>query len=192
VRIPARFANRRPFAAHADPTPSEVIREDLRRAVLPGIGHRVSSGQRGRAAVFFDFVGMGVAVALSSCGGQSVERGSAPTAAQVQPPSFVGRIWLSADPAAAAGSLRIFLPDGTMLMDSCGETYRLARWELVSATRIAWSEDGTRIEADLTEATPDQLRLRLHLVNEQKEERYRPAPVPYVCPDMRPPPPAPQ
>ena len=99
--------------------------------------------------------------------------------------SFVGKTWLSSDASAALGTIRIFLPDGTLLMDSCGETYRLARWTPIASTRIAWEEDGARIEADIAQAAADVLELRLHLESEVKVERYRLAQVPYVCPDNR-------
>jgi hypothetical protein len=104
--------------------------------------------------------------------------------AQGQSP-FVGRTWRSTDASAPPGTIRIFLPDGTLLMDSCGETYRLARWTSVTGSRIAWDEDGARIEADVTQSAADVLELRLHLRSEVKVERYRLAPVPYVCPDDR-------
>jgi hypothetical protein len=35
---------------------------------------------------------------------------------------FVGKIWLSTDASAAPGTFRIFLPDGTLVMDLCVET----------------------------------------------------------------------
>jgi hypothetical protein len=98
---------------------------------------------------------------------------------------FVGKAWLSTDASAARGTIRVFLTDGTLLMDSCGETYRLARWTAIDSTRIAWEEDGARIEADVTQAAADVLELRLHLKSELKVERYRLARVPYVCPDSR-------
>jgi hypothetical protein len=75
--------------------------------------------------------------------------------------------------------------DGTFVMDSCGETYRLARWRAIDERRIEWQEDGARIEAEVTQVSPDQLQLRLHLVREIKEENYRLAEVPFVCPDAR-------
>ena len=100
-------------------------------------------------------------------------------------PAFVGKTWLSTDPSAPPGTLRIFLPDGTLVMDSCGETYRLARWRAIDERRIEWQEDTARIEAEVTEVSSDQLQLRLHLVSEVKEEHYRSASVPYVCPDTR-------
>ena len=104
---------------------------------------------------------------------------------EAQPP-FVGKTWLSTDPSAAPGTLRIFLPDGTLVMDSCGETYRLARWRSIDERRVEWQEDTARIEAEVAQAGADQLQLRLHLVSETKEETYRLAPVPFVCPDARP------
>ena len=102
---------------------------------------------------------------------------------QEQP--LVGKTWLSTDASAALGTIRVFLPDGTLLMDSCGETYRLARWTSVTDSRIAWEEDGARIEADVAQGAADVLELRLHLRSEVKIERYRLAQVPYVCPDSR-------
>lgn len=102
-----------------------------------------------------------------------------------QPPSFVDTAWVSTDPGAPLGTIRIFLADGTLVMDSCFETYRLARWVSVDARRIAWEEDTARIEADVDDSAAGQLRLRLHLVQETREERYRLATVPFVCPDLR-------
>lgn len=102
---------------------------------------------------------------------------------QEQP--FVAKTWLSSERSAAEGTIRVFLPDGTLLMDSCGETYRLARWTPIDERRIAWEEDGARIEADVTQTAADLLELRLHLRSEVKVERYRLAQVPFVCPDNR-------
>jgi hypothetical protein len=100
-------------------------------------------------------------------------------------PAFVGKTWVSTDPAAAAGTLRIFLSDGTLIMDSCVETYRLARWRALNDRRIEWTEDDARIQADVTQVTADQLRLRLQLGSDVKEESYRLARVPFTCPDLR-------
>jgi len=112
-----------------------------------------------------------------------------PAAAGAQGPAnrgFVGRTWLSTDASAPPGTLRIFLADGTLLMDSCGETYRLAKWRSLGRGRIEWTEEGARIAADVSQPRPGELRLRLHLRSEIKDERYRLATVPYVCPDSRP------
>ena len=88
---------------------------------------------------------------------------------------------MSTDPSAAPGTLRIFLPDGTLVMDSCGETYRLARWRAIDDRRIEWQEDTARIEAEVTQVGSEQLQLRMQLVGEIKEEHYRLASVPFVC-----------
>ena len=92
---------------------------------------------------------------------------------------------MSTDRAAAPGTIRVFLADGTLVLDSCVETYRLARWTAIDANRIAWDEDGARIEAEIRQVSPDELEIRLHLVKEVKEERYRLAAVPYVCAELR-------
>ena len=129
------------------------------------------------------FGGVTIAVVLSACAAPSVDRPSDATPARDGPPSFVGKIWISTDSSAPRGTLRIFLPDGTLVIDSCGESYRLARWRALNERRIEWQEDTARIEAEVVRATEDDLQLRLHLVNELKDERYRLAEVPYVCPD---------
>ena len=68
-------------------------------------------------------------------------------------------------------------------MDSCGETYRLARWQWIDERRLEWTEDTARIEAEVTRLTDDRLDLRLHLKDQLKDETYRLAQVPLVCPD---------
>lgn len=130
-------------------------------------------------------LGVMISIVLPACAGP-VGPGAAATASPAEPPAFVGKTWMSTDASVALGTLRIFLPDGTLVMDSCGETYRLERWVSIDDGRIAWQEDSARIEAEIAQATPDELLLRLHLVNEIKEERYRLAQVPYLCPDLRP------
>jgi hypothetical protein len=64
-----------------------------------------------------------------------------------------------------------------------------ASWTAVPATddrRTAWQEDAAQIDAEVAHVTSDQLQLRLHLVREVKEENYRLAQVPFLCPDARP------
>jgi uncharacterized lipoprotein YbaY len=95
-------------------------------------------------------------------------------------------VWVSTDSSAAPGTLRIFLPDGSLVMTSCTETYRIARWRSINNRRIEWDEDGSRIEAEIVRATADRLHLRLRLRNGLKEENYRSARVPFLCPDARP------
>ena len=124
------------------------------------------------------------ALVAAACSAPSAPPPAA-TPAPAAPRAFVGKIWLSSDPAAVLGTMRIFLADGTLVMDSCFETYRLARWEALDGRRVAWQEDTARIEAEVDETTAGELRLRLQLTQEVKEERYRVADVPFVCPDAR-------
>lgn len=121
-------------------------------------------------------------VLLCACGAPQSDSPSPP---EVQRQAeFVGKVWMSTDTSAAPGTFRIFLPDGTLLMDSCGETYRLARWRAIDNRRIEWTEDAARIEAQITQLTGEDFRLRLQLAEGVKEEAYRPTQVPTVCPDM--------
>ena len=99
--------------------------------------------------------------------------------------AFVDHVWRDTNPAAASGTLRVFLPDGTLVMTSCVETYRLTRWTPVGDRRIRWQEDSAVIEADVVRATASELHLRLHLAGQIRDEHYVAATVPFVCPDLR-------
>ena len=98
--------------------------------------------------------------------------------------SWVNRVWIRSDDDRLPGQMRIFLADGTLVMDSCWETFRLSRWEAVSDSSVVWTEDNAEIEATLTTPVADELEVRLELVGDTVTERYRAATVPYVCPDM--------
>ena len=132
-----------------------------------------------------------IVIALASafataCTNPSVDGPAPTTALRDAQPAVVGTVWISTDATAPSGTLRIFLADGTLLMDSCNETYRLARWESLDREGITWEEDGARIDAAIVRAAPDGLQLQLRLFNDVRVENYRPARVPYVCPDSRP------
>ena len=45
---------------------------------------------------------------------------------------LVGRVWVRSDSTGLPGVMRVFLSDSTLIMDSCWETYRLARWQISS------------------------------------------------------------
>jgi hypothetical protein len=100
-------------------------------------------------------------------------------------PAFTGKVWVQAGSPDLPGQMRIFLADGTLVMDSCWETYRLAQWRAESDRSLVIVEEGQEIPAEVVSASVDELHLRLKLVSgEEKDEVYRPATVPYVCPDM--------
>lgn len=100
---------------------------------------------------------------------------------QPSDPRFIGKIWVSTTPGHARGALMIFLPDRSLLMDSCFETYRISKWG-AAGDRIRWIEDAIPIEATLS--MPSESELRLQLAGQDNVQSYVTATVPYVCPDM--------
>ena len=101
--------------------------------------------------------------------------------ADLADPSFIGRVWMSTKPGSARGSMLVFLPDKTLMVDSCFETYRLSKWGVVGEDRIRWIEDTIPIEAQVVVEGPHALRLR---IAGHDDHTYISASVPYVCPDM--------
>lgn len=97
---------------------------------------------------------------------------------------LLNKVWVLQGDAASPGTMQIFLPDGTLVSDSCWETYRLSKWQQVSETAISWEEDGMTINADISSLTADELVLSLKLGGDVVEQRFAPAVVPTVCPDM--------
>ncbi len=99
--------------------------------------------------------------------------------------SLTEKFWIqSQEDAGLPGSMVLFLSEGTMLQDSCWETYRLSNWQMTGEDSLSWQEDTMTIEADIVEINEAELVLALHLGEDIVEERYTAAPVPFVCPDM--------
>lgn len=96
-------------------------------------------------------------------------------------PAFIGRVWISTTPGSARGSIMVFLPDRTLLMDSCFETFRLSQWG-VADDKIRWIEETIPIEAEVV--LPSRNEMRLRIAGQDREQSYVAADVPYVCPDM--------
>lgn len=96
-------------------------------------------------------------------------------------PRFIGKIWVSTTPGHARGSLLIFLPDRSLLMDSCFETYRISQWG-AEGDRIRWIEEAIPIEATLSMPNADELRLQI--AGQDNVQSFVSATVPYICPDM--------
>jgi hypothetical protein len=98
---------------------------------------------------------------------------------------LLNKVWVRADAdASLPGPMQIFLADGTLVSDSCWETYRLSKWQQVSDSAISWDEDGMTINADIASVSDTELVLNLKLGSDVQEQRYTTATVPYVCPDM--------
>jgi len=99
---------------------------------------------------------------------------------------LLDKVWVrSGADEATPGPMQIFLRDGTLVTDSCWETYRLSKWQQVSETAISWDEDGMTVSADITSLSDTELVLSLKLVNAVEEQRFVVATAPYVCPDMQ-------
>jgi hypothetical protein len=129
-------------------------------------------------------------LALCACGGPQAP--SQPSAAQSAPaaasqrdepvnPAFIGRIWRATTRGGPLGSILIFLPDRTLLMDSCFETYRVSKWG-VAGDRIRWLEDTVPIEAEVVSPSKDELILRI--AGQNREQTYIAMTDAYTCPDM--------
>ena len=98
---------------------------------------------------------------------------------------LTNRVWVKAgDEEALPGVVKIFLSDGTLVQDSCWETHRLSAWQKSGDNAVSWNEDGMDIKADIVTLSADELVLSLKLTGGDVEERYTPATVPYVCPDI--------
>jgi hypothetical protein len=126
-------------------------------------------------------------VVLSACSGPPSPPAPPPAqpvagSAEPQLPSFVGKIWVSTTSGHARGSILVFLPDRSVLQDSCFETFRVSKWGIISDTRIRWIEDSIPIEAEYSQPSPNELLLEP--VGTGRRENYVAISVPYVCPDM--------
>jgi hypothetical protein len=158
--------------------------------------------------------GLGVLlIGLSACSESSNAGNSAPptsiaasptASANTQSPStptqssssadlapLFSRIWrvTKAPTAPVSGSIYAFLPNGTLLQTSCGETYRIATWKVdKSAPRtLQVTEDKQQAyTAKITELTNTTLQLQLGLTrsNETQALTLTAVEQEFVCPDL--------
>jgi len=102
-----------------------------------------------------------------------------------------GRAWkiVEAPFRPALGSMYIFLANGTLLMTSCTETYRIATWTTDARSRnvLHLVEDGNP-SATLTirDLNATSLHLTQTLVRQESTLAYTLSPVEkeFVCPDL--------
>ena len=105
------------------------------------------------------------------------------SSAEADGDDLMDRVWVKeGDDADLPGVIKIFLSDGTLVQDSCWETHRLSAWHKDGDAAVSWNEDGMDIKADIVTLTADELVLKIACMD--SEERYTPAAVPYVCPDV--------
>jgi hypothetical protein len=98
---------------------------------------------------------------------------------------LVNRAWLDTGGQSAPGTVRVFLEDGTLLMTSCTETYRIAQWDVLPDGRIGWSEDGARVEAAIVSGDADSLVLELRLGDENLQQHFTASAGPFTCRESR-------
>jgi len=120
-----------------------------------------------------------------------------PTAVDQQAPAdtnlapLFSHIWrvTKAPSQPAAGSIFIFLANGTLLETSCTETYRIATWTIDKASprelRVVEDQQLAFI-ASITELSNSVLTMQKHLVRskEIQEVAFTAVEGEYVCPDL--------
>jgi hypothetical protein len=100
--------------------------------------------------------------------------------------AIAGKAWVETkSQSGLPGVMLVFLPDGTLLMDSCWETYALRKWSRGGADALSWDEDGAKISAKIKSVTANQLTLQVKAGRDIVEHRYTAAKAPYICPDMK-------
>ena len=111
---------------------------------------------------------------------------SPPPAAPASTDRLINKVWrITSPPDRAPGSFYIFLSDGTLVMTSCVETYRLATWRADGVSRLMIAEDpGVQYPAEIRDVRDREAHLRLILKSEQVELTLTQADAPFVCADM--------
>jgi hypothetical protein len=130
-------------------------------------------------------VAVGLALVAAGCGRLDVPEVAVPGSGSRDMRRLVeDRVWVSTDEDAAPGTLRAFLSDGTLVMASCGEPYRLAPWRWVEGARLVWEEDGAVLRGEVVVAERRTLILAVEAGGETLSQGYRVAVPPEVCPDL--------
>jgi heat shock protein HslJ/uncharacterized membrane protein len=89
--------------------------------------------------------------------------------------SFVNRVWTAAESQpVAAGSLRVFLSDGTLVMTSPQETPAFGSWRYADG-RLTIVEEGREYPTDILALTEREFRIRMLNPGEPLEIRFVPA-----------------
>jgi len=128
---------------------------------------------------------LGLALLIAGCGRVDLPEVAMPGSGSRDMRALVeDRVWVSTDESAAPGTLRAFLSDGTLVMTSCGETYRLAPWRWVEDARLVWEEDGAVLRGEVVVAERRTLVLAVEVGGETLTQSYRVAVPPEVCPDL--------
>jgi heat shock protein HslJ/uncharacterized membrane protein len=97
-------------------------------------------------------------------------------AAPAGPVSFIGRAWEVAESdQIARGSLRVFLPDGSLAMSDPGATPAFGSWRYADG-RLTIVEAGREYPTEILELSDRAFRIRMHGPGDPVEVRFVPAP----------------
>jgi len=98
-------------------------------------------------------------------------------------PGLVNRLWQKIDEVGDGqrSKVRIFLADGTLVVDDSWETHRLSAWKLQGTDRLTWNEDGKDVSARIATLTEDRLTLVFDRRGRQVAENYAAAPIGEAC-----------
>ena len=89
--------------------------------------------------------------------------------------SFVNRVWTVAEsPQVAAGELRVFLGDSTLVMASPNGTPAFGRWRIEDG-RLSITEEGRDYPVDILQLTADVFHIRIRGPGEPVVIRFAPA-----------------
>ena len=94
------------------------------------------------------------------------------------------RVWIEEGDAAAPGTFLAFLADGTLVMDSCVETWRLAPWRWVEGSTLVWQEDAASLRAEVALVGGGELVLVMDPGGENASRSFTAARAPVVCGDL--------
>jgi hypothetical protein len=83
------------------------------------------------------------------------------------------------------GVMMTFLSNGTLLQDSCWETYTLSNWKPAGAQSISWTENGMPIFAELVSVSTVELVLEVGTGEAKLQRIFQAAKTPFNCPDMK-------
>lgn len=125
---------------------------------------------------------------------QQTLRGAKPDAASSEAANpLLGRIWRVPESpyGAAAGSIYVFLPNGTLLETSCVETYRVATWtpdKTDSRTVHVVEDQRPAFDATVVQSSVGSIQLKQTLAMGNRETRELTLAAvdrEFVCPDLK-------
>lgn len=114
-------------------------------------------------------------ILLSACSGQTVPTQRGSDGSEDIAASFVNTVWsVSTSTNVAAGTLYVFLSEGTLLITSSHSKPALGTWKYENAV-LTMVEEGIPYKADIVKLSKDEFRIRIHNPGEPVEMTLVPA-----------------